>query len=126
MFCANLRCSVVFTPSKSSDTTMASDLFSRSTTRYQLPLLLLSRQVFLIVVVKSVANPQMHEERRVVMLKVNGILETALYVEDTRRAAEFYQKVFGFEMLGEPGERLAALNVREGQVLLLFKKGASV
>ncbi len=35
--------------------------------------------------------------------RVNGILETSLYVESAARSAEFYQRVFGFEPL-EPGE----------------------
>jgi catechol 2,3-dioxygenase-like lactoylglutathione lyase family enzyme len=58
------------------------------------------------------------------MPKVNGILETALYVEDPQRSATFYQAVFGFEII-DSGDRLSALGVGPGQVLLLFKKGAS-
>ena len=34
------------------------------------------------------------------MPTVNGILETALYVEDLERAVRFYRTVFGFEVLG--------------------------
>jgi hypothetical protein len=37
--------------------------------------------------------------------RVNGILETSLYVESPARSAEFYRRVFGFEPL-EPGEPL--------------------
>jgi hypothetical protein len=37
--------------------------------------------------------------------RVNGILETSLYVESAARSAEFYRRVFGFEPL-EPGEPL--------------------
>ncbi|MCI0700097.1 MAG: VOC family protein [Planctomycetia bacterium] len=58
------------------------------------------------------------------MPNVTGILETALYVNDPERSARFYQTVFGFEIIVK-SERLIALAVREGQVLLLFKKGAS-
>ena len=35
--------------------------------------------------------------------RVNGILETSLYVESPARSAEFYRRVFGFEPL-EPGD----------------------
>jgi catechol 2,3-dioxygenase-like lactoylglutathione lyase family enzyme len=55
---------------------------------------------------------------------VDGILETALYVEDAERSAQFYESVFGFSVVTRV-ERLIALAVRPGQVLLLFKKGAS-
>lgn len=59
------------------------------------------------------------------MLNVNGILETALYVEDVSIAAAFYQDLFGFEKLFSD-ERLCALNAGGRQVLLLFKKKASL
>ena len=55
---------------------------------------------------------------------VRCVLETSLYVEDLERSARFYQQLFGFERLLDE-ERLCALNVEGGQVLLLFKKGAS-
>ena len=55
---------------------------------------------------------------------VNGLLETALYVEDPPRSAEFYQMLFGFQPI-VVADRLIALAIREGQVLLLFRKGAS-
>ncbi len=61
------------------------------------------------------------------MAAVNRILESALWVEDTERAAEFYERLFGFEAIGrssEPG-RLIALSVGGTQVLLLGKVGAS-
>src|SRR5262245_59684598 len=58
------------------------------------------------------------------MPNVNGILETALYVDDPQRSARFYQAIFGFEIIVTT-ERLIAMSVCEGQVLLLFKKGAS-
>jgi len=62
--------------------------------------------------------------------RVNGILETSLYVESAARSAEFYRRVFGFEPL-EPGEplndetRLCPLRGGDRSVLLLFKKGAT-
>jgi catechol 2,3-dioxygenase-like lactoylglutathione lyase family enzyme len=55
---------------------------------------------------------------------VEGILESALYVEDVNRAVDFYADVFGFETLFQDG-RIAALAVAGRQVFLLFKRGAS-
>lgn len=62
--------------------------------------------------------------------RVNGILETSLYVESAARSAEFYRRVFGFEPL-DPGEplnddtRLCPMRAGDRSVLLLFKKGAT-
>ncbi len=55
---------------------------------------------------------------------VSGILETALYVSDVTRSADFYRRLFGFATLLE-SERLIALNVAHRNVLLLFKEGAT-
>ena len=54
------------------------------------------------------------------MPSVNGILETALYVDDPQRSARFCQSLFGFAPL-VVADRLVALAVREGQVLLLLR-----
>jgi catechol 2,3-dioxygenase-like lactoylglutathione lyase family enzyme len=59
------------------------------------------------------------------MSNVNGILETALYVDDVQRSSEFYQSLFGFAPV-HVSDRLIALAVKAGQVLLLFKKRASL
>src|SRR5262245_26012312 len=59
------------------------------------------------------------------MPSVTGILETALYVDDLPRSAQFYQALFGFAPL-VVSDRLIALAVQDGQVLLLFKKRASL
>ncbi len=59
------------------------------------------------------------------MPKINGLLETALYVEDVQRSRSFYQSLFGLEAL-VADERFCALNVAGKHVLLLFRKGASV
>ncbi len=56
---------------------------------------------------------------------VNGILESALYVDDLDRAVEFYETVFGFEILTR-GRRICAMGVAGRDVLLLFHKGGSV
>src|SRR6266849_2535011 len=59
------------------------------------------------------------------MPSVTSVLETSLYVDDLDLATRFYQQLFGFHvMVGD--ERIRALAVREGQVLLLFKRGASL
>jgi catechol 2,3-dioxygenase-like lactoylglutathione lyase family enzyme len=59
------------------------------------------------------------------MPSLNGLLETALYVDDLQRSAQFYQALFGFTPL-VVSDRLIALAVQDGQVLLLFKKRASL
>ena len=59
------------------------------------------------------------------MPRTTGVLETCLYVEDLRRAREFYQRVFGFEVFfADP--RMCAMGVPGGQVLLLFHRGATL
>jgi catechol 2,3-dioxygenase-like lactoylglutathione lyase family enzyme len=59
------------------------------------------------------------------MPSLDGILETCLYVGDVRRAAEFYRAVFEFEIL-DLDEQFCALTVADKQLLLLFKKGATL
>jgi len=59
------------------------------------------------------------------MPNVTGVLETALYVEDLPRAIKFYQNLFHFEILFSDA-RACAMSVAGKQVLLLFKKGASL
>jgi catechol 2,3-dioxygenase-like lactoylglutathione lyase family enzyme len=56
--------------------------------------------------------------------RLDGLLETALYVDDPQRSASFYERVFGFQVI-DAGERLIAMRIADRQVLLLFKKGAS-
>ncbi len=62
---------------------------------------------------------------------VNGILETSLYVENPARSAEFYRRVFGFEVIDVPEDqvtesaRLVPMRAGDRDVLLLFKKGAT-
>lgn len=59
------------------------------------------------------------------MPRLDGVLETALYVDDMERSARFYRELLGFAEIAR-GERLIALGVAgKPQVLLLFKKGAS-
>ena len=56
---------------------------------------------------------------------LNGIVETALYVEDVERAAQFYERVFGFSRMVSDG-RFCAFNVGPGHVLLLFRQGGTL
>lgn len=63
--------------------------------------------------------------------RVNGILETSLYVESAARSAEFYKRVFGFEAIDLDGKelsdetRLCAMRAGDRSVLLLFKQGGT-
>ncbi|HEV3417219.1 MAG TPA: VOC family protein [Pirellulales bacterium] len=58
------------------------------------------------------------------MMRVTGILETALYVSDLARSVRFYQELFSFEQIAGD-ERFRALDVAGRQVLLLFRAGES-
>ena len=57
--------------------------------------------------------------------KIEGILESSLYVSDVSRSARFYQETLGFSVISEFGERGCAMHAGANQVLLLFKKRAS-
>ena len=56
---------------------------------------------------------------------VGGILETALHVADPFRSAEFYRRLFNFDVLLE-SDRLIALSVSGRNVLLLFREGTTL
>lgn len=58
------------------------------------------------------------------MPKINGVLESALYVSDLKISMAFYKMLFGLETLVS-NDRFCALSVSDKQVLLLFLKGAS-
>ena len=58
-------------------------------------------------------------------MRIRGVVETSLYVDDIGRSVEFYQRLFGFEAMVR-NDRICALNVVAGQVLLLFKKRGSI
>jgi catechol 2,3-dioxygenase-like lactoylglutathione lyase family enzyme len=54
--------------------------------------------------------------------RIDRVLETALYVDDPRKAARFYRELFGLEpMFGD--DRLVALDCGPKSVLLLFARG---
>jgi len=57
--------------------------------------------------------------------KINGILESSLYVSDVSRSVRLYKDTFGFRVISDFGERGCAMHADTRQVLLLFKKGAS-
>jgi len=57
--------------------------------------------------------------------KTDGILESSLYVEDVARSARFYEKIFGFRIISDFGERGCAMEAGRHQVLLLFNKRGS-
>jgi catechol 2,3-dioxygenase-like lactoylglutathione lyase family enzyme len=59
------------------------------------------------------------------MLKPTHIAETALYVDDMARAAQFYTRLFDASILRRD-ERLCALRINDQQVLLLFLRGGSL
>lgn len=54
-------------------------------------------------------------------MKINGIVETALHVEDVARSAEFYESLFGLHRLASD-DRFCAFAVPGDAVLLLFRK----
>lgn len=55
---------------------------------------------------------------------LDGVLETALYVDDVGRARDFYRPLLDAELLLD-SSRLVALAVAGRQVLLLFQRGAT-
>jgi catechol 2,3-dioxygenase-like lactoylglutathione lyase family enzyme len=54
---------------------------------------------------------------------IRGIVETCINVSDMRRARQFYESLFGFEVM-EHSDRFCAFRVGPG-VLLLFTQGAA-
>ncbi len=57
--------------------------------------------------------------------RLNGVLETALYVDDLERAARFYEHVLGLAALTSDS-RFLAYDVGGRSVLLLFRRGATL
>ena len=57
--------------------------------------------------------------------KTEGILESSLYVDDVARSVQFYEKIFGFRVISDFGERGRAMQAGTPQVLLLFTKNGS-
>ena len=59
------------------------------------------------------------------MPTVGRVLETSLYVDQLDRSIQFYERLFGFPKMVSD-DRFCALNVSGQQVLLLFKKRATL
>jgi catechol 2,3-dioxygenase-like lactoylglutathione lyase family enzyme len=59
------------------------------------------------------------------MPRVNGMLETALYVDDLGRAQRFYEDILELNPVFSDG-RLIAYDVGGRSILLVFERGASV
>jgi catechol 2,3-dioxygenase-like lactoylglutathione lyase family enzyme len=59
------------------------------------------------------------------MPKLDGILETSLYVDDLEKSMDFYTGVLGLDVVGSWDDRLSALRLADRQILLLCRKGAS-
>jgi catechol 2,3-dioxygenase-like lactoylglutathione lyase family enzyme len=57
--------------------------------------------------------------------RLQGVLETSLYVSDLERSRAFYTGLFSFPILLQD-DRFCALGVSGRQLLLLFRKDASV
>lgn len=57
--------------------------------------------------------------------KLNGVLETALYVDDLEEAARFYEQVLELPLLTQDS-RFRAYDVGGRNVLLLFHRGATL
>jgi catechol 2,3-dioxygenase-like lactoylglutathione lyase family enzyme len=56
---------------------------------------------------------------------LNGVIETALYVDDLARAARFYEDILGLSVL-TADSRFRAYDVGGRSVLLVFQRGATL
>src|SRR5215475_7025982 len=59
------------------------------------------------------------------MPKLDGVIETSLYVDDLERATRFYEDVLGLAALTSDS-RFRAYDVGGQSVLLLFRRGATL
>ena len=57
-------------------------------------------------------------------MKIETVIETALYVEDPIESEKFYRQVLGLDPIGRD-PRIVAMSVNSSHVLLLFRKGGS-
>jgi catechol 2,3-dioxygenase-like lactoylglutathione lyase family enzyme len=57
--------------------------------------------------------------------RLDGVIETSLYVDDLKRAARFYEDVLGLSIL-TADQRFRAYDVGGRSVLLLFRRGATL
>lgn len=59
------------------------------------------------------------------MPEMSGVIETCMYVNDLERASRFYEEQLGLRKLGAD-DRFCVFSVADRQVLLLFKRGATL
>src|SRR5688572_16686995 len=57
---------------------------------------------------------------------INGVLETALYVDDLDRASTFYHEVLSLRLMKGDDARFRAFDDGNGRVLLLFARGGTL
>ena len=57
-------------------------------------------------------------------LEVDGVIEVPVSADDVDRAAEFYERVFGFKTIFQNEDKLRALDACGRQVILIFKRKA--
>src|SRR5215831_20562645 len=70
----------------------------------------------------NVGRGTRHPEHVVASPKLDGVLETSLYVDDLERAARFYGDVLGLKELVSDS-RFRAYDVGGRSVLLIFRRG---
>lgn len=58
--------------------------------------------------------------------RINGVLETILYVDDMARGIAFYRDVLGLIPMKGDAARFMAFDSGGGRVLLLFKRGGTL
>lgn len=58
--------------------------------------------------------------------RINGVVESVLYVEDLDRAVQFYRDCLGFRSITGDATRFQSFDAGAGQVLLLFKRGGTL
>jgi len=58
-------------------------------------------------------------------MKIDGVVETAIHVEDVARSEEFYRRLFGLRKLAGD-DRFCSFEVPGNAVFLLFKKGGTL
>jgi catechol 2,3-dioxygenase-like lactoylglutathione lyase family enzyme len=58
--------------------------------------------------------------------RIDGLLESSLYVMDVAVSAKFYDQVLGFPLISDFGHRGCAMQAGPRHVLLLFAEGASL
>src|SRR5438876_11701858 len=62
------------------------------------------------------------DRRREMRPKIDGILESSLYVSDLGRSVRFYRETFGFSVISEFGERGCALQAGRSKCCCCSKK----